>query len=162
MSTVVRTYVARPHSHLSDKEAGVVGEFLDRKLGVEGPRKAEDYVRLATPVRSPIHDTLTWDDTTAAHEFRLHEARRIIGALKVENGDGRTTRAFHNVVLVSEQGERERVYMPSFVVWQSPDLAEQVKEKVRRTLSNTAELCEEYDDLSETLGHIERAMETLA
>ena len=31
----------------------------------------------------PLHECFTWDDSTAAHAFRLHEARQLIASVRV-------------------------------------------------------------------------------
>lgn len=38
--------------------------------------------------KSPMHKLFTWDDTDAAHEWRLHQARQVIGALQVTYIEG--------------------------------------------------------------------------
>lgn len=42
----------------------------------------------AAKPRSPLHRLFTWDDTKAAHEYRLWQARRVIGALEVVYVEG--------------------------------------------------------------------------
>jgi hypothetical protein len=43
-----------------------------------GLLKPEDVVESARPLKSPLHSKFTWDDTEAAHQFRLEEARKLI------------------------------------------------------------------------------------
>ncbi len=42
---------------------------------------AEAVVEKARPKKSPIHDAFTWDDTLAAQERRLGQARYLIGSI---------------------------------------------------------------------------------
>lgn len=44
----------------------------------------EAVVEAARDPASPLHNAFTWDDATAAHEQRLHEARRLIRSVRVE------------------------------------------------------------------------------
>lgn len=44
----------------------------------EGILKPDEVVKAARPANSVLHDKFTWDDTEAAHQFRLEEARRLI------------------------------------------------------------------------------------
>jgi hypothetical protein len=54
-----------------------------------GILKAEDVVDAARPVNSPLHASFCWDDTKAAEQWRLHQARNLIRVvvtiLPVEN-----------------------------------------------------------------------------
>lgn len=43
-----------------------------------GVLRAEDVVTAATPPESPLHSYFEWDDSTAAQEYRLVQARRLI------------------------------------------------------------------------------------
>lgn len=38
--------------------------------------------------KSPMHKLFTWEDTDAAHKWRLHQARQVIGALQVTYIEG--------------------------------------------------------------------------
>jgi hypothetical protein len=57
----------------------------DRARELERVRKAnrgvlrpEDVVEAAKPKSSPLHECFTWDDTSAAREHRLWQARHLI------------------------------------------------------------------------------------
>lgn len=58
---------------------------MDIKAELERIRRAHggilrpaDVVRAARPVNSPLHSRFDWDDTTAAHQWRLEQARHLI------------------------------------------------------------------------------------
>ena len=44
----------------------------------DGLLSPADVVRAARAKRSPLHGLFTWDDTAAAQEWRIHEARNLI------------------------------------------------------------------------------------
>jgi len=44
----------------------------------KGLLKPEDVVEAARPVKSPLHTRFTWDDTEAANQYRLQQARQLI------------------------------------------------------------------------------------
>lgn len=46
--------------------------------GNGGVLRPEEVVKAARPIKSALHDKFTWDDSEAAHQFRLEEARRLI------------------------------------------------------------------------------------
>ncbi|OPZ66074.1 MAG: hypothetical protein BWY85_00010 [Firmicutes bacterium ADurb.Bin506] len=49
-----------------------------RNLVRDGKLDPQDVVEAARNADSPLHDHFTWDDTEAAHQFRLQEARKLI------------------------------------------------------------------------------------
>lgn len=69
---------------------------LERKRGVLTP---EAVVREATKKSSPLHGWFEWDDTAAARQYRLEQARDLIRSVTVTfigaaNADKLTVRAF--------------------------------------------------------------------
>ena len=44
----------------------------------DGLLKPEDVVEAARPANSPLHTRFTWDDSDAAHQYRLEQARKLI------------------------------------------------------------------------------------
>lgn len=44
-----------------------------------GLLRAEDVVDAARDEASPLHASFTWDDNAAAHQYRIWQARRLIG-----------------------------------------------------------------------------------
>jgi transcriptional regulator GlxA family with amidase domain len=75
-------------------DPNVVGEYLvERKIDT-----AEKFVEDATSMTSPLHMFIDWDNQTAAHEYRLVQARSVIRSLKVvyekSNGKAYSVKAF--------------------------------------------------------------------
>jgi len=84
-----------------DAKAQVVGERLatiERKKGV---LKAEFVVDDARNEKSPLHSYFEWDDSAAAKQHRLHQARHLISHIHVKTVGNRDiqhpTRAFVNL-----------------------------------------------------------------
>lgn len=50
-------------------------KIADRNNGVLLP---EEVVKIARNPNNPLHDCFTWDNTEAAHQYRLWEARKLI------------------------------------------------------------------------------------
>jgi hypothetical protein len=44
----------------------------------DGILTAETVIEAAKPSDSPLHSWFTWDDTEAAHQWRLHQARMML------------------------------------------------------------------------------------
>ncbi len=82
-------------------EAQVVGEIIERFP----ERTAEQLLAEARKKASPIHALFEWDNTRAAREYRLVQARCMIASLRVEvvsvEGDVEHVSAF---VRKSERG----------------------------------------------------------
>lgn len=67
-------------------------------------------LRAAKPETSPLHGLFCWDDTRAAHEYRLIQAGHFIRSIKVtyEISENRTIRirAYHNVQSEADEDEK--------------------------------------------------------
>jgi hypothetical protein len=70
-------------------------EALSRK----GLLRPDDVVEFARDKRTALHKKFTWDDTKAAHEFRLWQAREMIQVLvEVQPCTGKSYRAYVSLV----------------------------------------------------------------
>lgn len=61
-------------------KAQIVGEIIEKLPD----RSAESLVKEARKSSSPIHSLFEWDNTRAAQEYRLLQARVMIASLRVE------------------------------------------------------------------------------
>ena len=58
---------------------------LEQIEGINGGRiTPEAVVEDARDPESPLHDLFLWDDTEAAHQYRLSQARGVIRSIKVD------------------------------------------------------------------------------
>lgn len=80
-------YVAAADTGLSDVDAQVLGERITA-LGRERELTAELVVEDARDPRSPTHPYFEWNDETAAHRYRLGQARGYIGGIKFVPAEG--------------------------------------------------------------------------
>jgi len=53
------------------------------KIAVNGRLTPESVIEASKPEDHPLHSYFEWDDAKAAHEHRLHQARKIISAVPV-------------------------------------------------------------------------------
>lgn len=161
-SAIVRTYKAQHGAQFSDEDAQATGEYLEQTLGPDAGCSAELFVELAKPKRSPIHHLIQWDDAIAAQEYRLGQARHVLNhiAVVISNGKERETRAFQNVVVITDQGA-ERTYMPAHMVWKTPELSSQVIDQARRYLRIFTERFREYEQLAGAIGYVEKALQEM-
>lgn len=76
----------------------VIGEALERvgtDLGGRVTPKA--VVAAAYDDASPLHPHFEWDDTVAANQYRLDQARTLIRAIRVEDDDGEVRHGYFSV-----------------------------------------------------------------
>ena len=76
-------------------KADILKELEAIRKKRRGILKAEDVVEAATDPDSPLHDQFTWDDTKAAKEYRLWQARELIRVVvQVLPNTEKSTRVF--------------------------------------------------------------------
>ena len=85
-------------------------------LVVDNALHAEDVVAAARDPLSPLHSKFQWDDSKAAHRYRLWQARQIIASVTIKLPDGRATRKYINVPVAAA-----RQYEPALLVVQDED-----------------------------------------
>jgi hypothetical protein len=88
-------------------DAQAVGEWLHALPD----RSAEAIVNAARSKKSPAHSIFEWDDTEAARQFRLVQARVMVQSLDVEviDGDGEVVEV-NAFIAASDRGK----YVPVF------------------------------------------------
>ena len=88
-------------------------------LVVDNALHAEDVVAAARDPLSPLHSKFQLDDSKAAHQYRLWQARQIIASVTIKLPDGRDTRKYINVSV--SNGPAARQYEPALLVVQDRD-----------------------------------------
>lgn len=68
--------------------AGVSAQAVAKALGRLPEITPAAVLEAAHEPKSPLHKLFTWDDSKAAREYRLWQARRVIGAIEVVYVDG--------------------------------------------------------------------------
>ena len=94
-----------------------------------GQVEAEDILKDAQKKNSPLHSFFEWDDKTAAHEYRLTQAREIIRSIKIEHVDNETervitVRAFQVPEEQNRSADRVMGYRPIQDILSDPNLRE--------------------------------------
>lgn len=70
-------------SKLTKTQAVKVGNEISRLEERNGIAKPKDLVDESRPVTAPLHDMFTWDDSVAAEKYRIHQARNLIGSVRI-------------------------------------------------------------------------------
>ena len=78
----MKTFQFKPGSRFPIA-ADVAGQELDRLHTLHGELKPDDVVHAAQDPESPLHAVFDWEDTRAAHKWRVHQARNLIRSVTV-------------------------------------------------------------------------------
>jgi hypothetical protein len=85
----------------------VVGEIVEKLPS----RTAEAFLVAAKKKSSPVHEQFEWDDSVAAHQHRLNQARTMINSLQVEVIT--TDRKPSNVMAFVRKADKSEFYIPT-------------------------------------------------
>ena len=122
---------------------GKASEFIYKNLYPKYGNEltAEVLVREAEPVASPLHKYFEWNDTKAAHQYRLVQARKILQTIKftvistpVGGGtpEKSTVRVMH--VITSERAPSGKSYQALPDIIKSKDKTEELLENCLKDL----------------------------
>lgn len=136
-----------------------------------GQVTAADILADATKKKSPLHDFFDWDDTTAANQFRLSQARKMVQAIEIvyedASGNRRNSRAFHSIpVSGPSRGHRpENAYIPVSRMMEDEEIRAEVIDQYRRRISalrRELRKIEGMDEVCRVLEEAETALETVS
>ena len=89
------------HTGLGGVKAQIAGEAVESIIDQHGGVTPEILLQEATKKRSVLHSCFEWDDTVAAQNYRLDQARYILRQIEVvierEDKEPLRIRAFHCV-----------------------------------------------------------------
>lgn len=111
-------------------DATLAAELFDQ-LAEENRLNAESVVEASKPEDAILHGEFEWDDTTAATEWRKHQARNIINALVISEESPEV----QPVRYAFQIEENTSNYTPLAVIMQSADSIEALKRKALSELS---------------------------
>lgn len=142
---------------LDAQECGERIELIQNKHGKITPQLVLDDARKKA---SPLHDGFEWDDTVAAEQHRLNQARFILRQIVIvsepedEEAEPTSIRAF---VSVSTEDEG-KVYMPLTDAMENPESRQQIVSKAYNELQAWSD---RYKALSE-FGVVRKAIAKVA
>lgn len=116
-------------------EAHKILESLDRIKEEHGSLTPEYIVQAARPVDHPLHAYFEWNDTIAAQQYRLQQARSIICSIRervTDKNNGAFTRRYYSSVVTNTTGA---AYVQTSYVMTQEDLRQQkIEDGLRRIL----------------------------
>ena len=127
-------------------------EQIARKKGTLNPH---DVVNFARNSRTALHKCFIWDDSKAAEQWRLHQARNII-RLIVEipmNGNDKEYKVF---VSLRDDRQNKIGYRPLISVMTNDELREKLLEDALADMQTFRDKYKELKELSETFAAMER------
>jgi len=110
-------------------KANDVGKYFEKLHEEYGEISPEIIVEKARDKNNLLHNYFEWDDTKAAHKYRLEQAKEIIRCLVVQNDGGEKIRA---VVSVSINYNEKRSYQPLKLVLNNDYAKTMLLEQARR------------------------------
>ncbi len=134
--------------------AQIAAERLNGIKAVHGELTPQVVVEDASNVGSPLHRCFEWNDDKAAHQFRLSQARKLIGSIVVAQIEdrplGEEVRAF--VHLTAEASRYEAVE----VVMRNVDMRGEVLDRARREIALWRARYAAYDEFAMLIAEIDR------
>ena len=146
---------AEPKVRIRDRRA--VRNELEkvRVENEEGLLVAEEVVTEASNLESPLHDYFDWQDTEAAHKWRLSQARGLIRHVELIWNDGDKEVPVPHYVSV--ESDRKRVgggYRDTRDVLSSKKLLAELEETAKRDIDG---VLKRYEMLKELCASVRKA-----
>lgn len=130
---------------------------IERIESIFGSLTAENVLTASQSPDSLLHSLFQWDDTKAAHNYRLQQARTILNNIEINiisDGESKVMSVFEIVNL----GEG-RVYKS--IQNMNPNDVEYVKQLVKREINHLKLKLSTYNKFEETIKHLDDAVNTL-
>jgi hypothetical protein len=133
-------------------------------------RTAEAALEFAEDEATELHKCATWDDSKAAHLYRLDEMRRVIrSVVTIDESPDREPleyRAFEYVIVTPEDQKPVRMFSETRSVLADPDTRKQVLAEIRDAISELSAKAKTYrylaeQELSAAQHHLELAREAV-
>lgn len=142
-------YKWREGTRVQGVKAQAVGDELMRIRDRDGKLETHTIVEEARNQESPLHPAFEWDDTKAAEEYRLAQARHLTKALVVVTPDEPFNSNIPVFVHVAESHGEQGYYQSAQVAVSNPDewalaiaRASDVAQSAVKALSNLRRLAE--------------------
>ena len=147
-----------------------VGEELDRlKDHYKGKLKPQIILAAAKRKKSPLHDCFEWDDTAAAKQYRLDQARfvlRCIVYIVAVKGNEKPVRCFVSIKDDEADNNRDRVYVDTLDALENEATAGEVIGEIKSELSEITSKLKTYNKIivgtKQATKHIDRAQNALS
>ncbi len=131
-----------------------VGETLESIRRDKGTLVAADVLDAAADPDSPLHAAFEWDDSAAAREHRLQQARRLITSVRIINSPtGPATPAYVSV----RTPDKGRSYTPTLETMSDDDLRARVLAEARQAIESLERRYASYAGIADLLDRLKKA-----
>lgn len=151
----------RKGSRLQDRDAAILGKEFTR-LEKTSPLTPQRLVSEAESRDSVLHGYFEWNNSQAAEQYRLSQARHLLAAVVVvyDRPEGEVeVRGWYNVRQVDNGGER--VYASLDKVEETPLLRAQVVAQAKKTLDYWLATYAKYEELFPVTEAIRQALDEI-
>ncbi len=107
---------------------------------------AENLIECAKNKNSPLHDVFNWNDKSAGHYWRMHQARLLINEVKIIVED-KELYAFENMKVNIGTPQEQHVYLGREEILSSASLRKQFVANALQKLKYWKEQCESYNGI---------------
>jgi len=156
-------YKAARGSRLTDDQAQKYGDHISKTFS-NGHLEVtpEEVVEDARSSTAPTHEFFEWDDSAAAEQYRLEQARYMIRSIFVvveEQTFVKETRAFVHVTIQEPEQEPRKVYTTVQHALTEEDLRKQTIEYALNQLDNWRKRWNEYTELADVLNAVKETVD---
>jgi hypothetical protein len=124
----------------------------------------EIMVKEARNPSNALHNWFDWEDTMAARKWRLHQARVLMGVIKItvnNNLSDKEYRKYLNVTITNDDGEAESVYINTNKVMQDNQLRSQIISKALKEIEYWKRIYEDYREFNLIFQDVEKVKNRL-
>lgn len=137
------------------KKQDLIRKRLERLAALNGGRLTPDaVVQDAKSAKSPLHDQFEWDDSEAARQWRLQQARDLIRSVRIEIEVNERIVSTVCYVRDPRAASEEQGYVEVQKLRTEADLA---REAMLRELASASALVMRVQGLAEVLGMVSEA-----
>ena len=145
-------------SKISAQKAGERFDQLRAKHGEVTPALVVDDAR---PVNALLHPLFEWNNTRAADQYRLYQARHILNSIVTVNPEKPDAKPMRYLLVVNETGEG-RSYVPTPIIMSDAQLRAQVISRALREARAWQARYQEYMELAAIFAAIEEVSDSAA
>jgi hypothetical protein len=136
----------------------VAAKEIERLAKQNGQRvDAAMVLESASDPTSPLHDEFTWDDTEAARQFRLEQARELVRSIRVTFETPERKEVTINVMttVASLDHAQRSDYVPLAFAMSRTDLRQEVLARAIKELESFKQKYEHLSELAEVIDAID-------
>lgn len=127
--------------------AEIAAQELESIRQATGQLIPENIINAASKKDNPLHVAFEWDDTTAGHKFRLHQASQLTRSITIIREEYK--QPFRVFTLAKDDTQSRASYLPTEIVIKRPDLYEDGLARLRRELEGAQKSVKELIAISE-------------